>query len=71
MKKKENAQYSARTLSQYYLNDFMGHGAFKRQATDAWDGLSKYKKLNNINVIGKAYILLLHIYKVLQCLTQY
>ena len=40
-KKKENAQYSARTLSQYYLNDFMGHGAFKRQATDAWDGLSK------------------------------
>ena len=44
-KKKENAQYSARTLSQYYLNDFMGHSAVKRQATDAWDGLSKYNEV--------------------------
>ena len=29
-----------RSMSQYYLNDFMGHAISKKQADDpAWDGL--------------------------------
>ena len=41
IKKKEHAQYAAKSLSQYYLNDFMGQSAVKRQDDTSWDGLSK------------------------------
>ena len=43
--KKEHAQYAAKSLSQYYLNDFMGQSAVKRQDDASWDGLSKKRYL--------------------------
>ena len=45
IKKKEHAQYAAKSLSQYYLNDFMGQSAVKRQDDTSWDGLSKKRYL--------------------------